>query len=196
MPISAGLLALSLSSALAAPVYSTSVGFDTNGATELITISPTGAASVSTISGQGPYDGSDDTYIGVLNNYSMTVSSLGLSCTDGCFGFDGDGIDTYANGGSNGTDTTGYGGSNAYFSNPLSNDFTTSNTVNFITAIAANGGTGYFSLEDNLSAASVSVTSVNSTPLPATWTMLLIGLVGVGFAASRTTTKQNTVAIA
>src|SRR4051812_35843407 len=40
---------------------------------------------------QPPYEGSEDTLIGVLNNSGVTVNSLALSSTTDIFGFDGDG---------------------------------------------------------------------------------------------------------
>ena len=66
---------------------------------------------------QGPYDGADDTLVGVVNNSSASVSSLPLSSsTLPIFGFDGDGLCTYiAVCSGNTVDTTGYGGPNSYF---------------------------------------------------------------------------------
>ncbi len=106
-----------------------------------------------TVTGQGPYDGSDDITIGVVNNSSQPVRALGLASQSAIFGFEGDGMDAYGIAG-NSYDMTGYGGPNAYFSNP-SNGFPslTSGTVNFITPIPAKGGTGYFSLEAPISTA-------------------------------------------
>jgi hypothetical protein len=204
LPISVGLLGMSLTSAGAA-TYGGAIGLDT-GPGEIITVTNIGATVSST--GQGPYDGSDDTYIGVLNNSSSAISSLTLSCgSNGCFGFDGDGIDrgSYLNITANASDKSsgGYGGPNAYFTTtggtPIVSTNAGTGVVHFLTAIAGNGGTSFFSLEEALTSASFSVSSIgtiSSTPLPSTWTMLLLGLIGVGFAASRTTTKQSSVAIA
>ena len=41
----------------------------------------------------GPYDGSDDTYFGVINNSHSAISSFHLSSSLDIGGFDGDGID-------------------------------------------------------------------------------------------------------
>jgi PEP-CTERM motif-containing protein len=198
LPLGAGLLAASLTSAHAFGGF----GNDTAGPGQTISLGAGNSVTL-TSSGQGAYDngfttppgsftggGSDDSYIGVINNSGAPVSQLTVSCT-GCFGFDGDGIDTYS-GLSNGTDLTGYGGPNAYFTNYTAGGMT--GVVNFITPIAS-GSTDFFSLETAISTANFSV-SVGAVPLPSTWTMLLIGLAGVGFAASRRTTKQNTSAIA
>ena len=90
-------------------------GFDT-GPGFIITVG-TGAGVVAT--GQGPYDGIEDTYIGVINNTNAPLSSLPVSSNLAIYSFDGDGINTFgANGGvNNAQDTTGYGGPNAFFSN-------------------------------------------------------------------------------
>ncbi len=92
----------------------------------------------------GPYDGTDDTQIGVLNNSSSAITKLSLTSTTAIFGFDSDGIDTYGATG-NATDTTGYGGLISYFTNI--NTSKTDGTVNFIGGLAADGGKTFFSLE-------------------------------------------------
>jgi hypothetical protein len=88
------------------------------------------------------------------------VSSIGLTSGNNIFGFDGDGIVAYGLPG-NGLDSTGYGGPNAYFTNI--NASATTGVVNFITPIAARGGTGYFSLENALSAATACSSVINSS---------------------------------
>jgi hypothetical protein len=116
-------------------------------------------------SSQGPYDGSDDTLIGVLNQSSSPVSSIPLSSEGGdLFGFDGDGICTYATGGTGpaagyvgdsycdaaqlaGTDPYDYEGPDNTYSN-ISAD-AMSGTVNFTTPLAPGANT-YFSLEEAL----------------------------------------------
>lgn len=138
------------------------VGNDT-GCGILITITNQGATV--SMTGQGPYDGVDDTLVGVVNNSRLPVSSLQLQSSLDIFGFDGDGIDSYGVTG-NGSDSTGYGGPNAYFTNISADQ--TSGTVNFITPIAANGGTGFFSLENALnSATACSSVLNNAVPKPA-----------------------------
>ena len=54
-----------------------------------ITINPGGSLSFA-LSGQGPFDGSEDTLVGVINNSGAVVPSISLSGND-IFGFDGDG---------------------------------------------------------------------------------------------------------
>lgn len=114
----------------------------------IITVTDSGA-TVST-TGQGPYDGTEDTLIGVVNNSSQPIHALGLLSGMTVFDFDGDGIDRYGAPG-NAQDSTGYGGPNAYFS-AISADLM-SGTVNFVSPVASQGGTAYFSLEMSIAAA-------------------------------------------
>jgi hypothetical protein len=137
-------------------------GNDT-GCGAVITI--TNGASTLTATGQGPYDGSDDTLIGVINNSTVPISSIQLTSGNNIFGFDGDGINGYLNIPNNAKDTTGYGGPNAYFTNINSSG--TVGTVNFITPIAP-GKTDYFSLENALTSGSACKAALdNAVPKPA-----------------------------
>ena len=96
-------------------------------------------------------------------------------------GFDGDGINAsiYLNIPNNPSDNSGYGGPNAFFTNIAAN--LESLTVNFITPIAANGGTDIFSLEEPVAMNNIVV----GTPEPSTWAMMLLGFAGMGFVAYR-----------
>src|SRR3954451_1416873 len=67
------------------------VGADTTGCGLLLTINADGTITV-TESGEGPYDGIDDTLVGVQNNSGVTIPKLSLTGTTQPFGFDGDGI--------------------------------------------------------------------------------------------------------
>lgn len=98
----------------------------------VITITDNGSSIIFT--GQGPYDGIDDTLVGIINNSSRPIGSLGLSSLFSIFDFDGDGIVTYGIPG-NTLDNTTYGGPNAYFTNI--NSGLNSGTVKFITPLAA-----------------------------------------------------------
>jgi RHS repeat-associated protein len=66
------------------------VGAD-RGCEDLIQITDSGYVIVAD-PGEGPYDGSAATSVGVLNSSSGTVSSLTISADSGVFAFDGDGI--------------------------------------------------------------------------------------------------------
>jgi hypothetical protein len=139
------------------------VGADT-GCGAVITI--TNGSSTLTATGQGPYDGSDDTLVGVVNNSSVPISSIQLTSGNNIFAFDGDGVDTYLGIANNANDSSGYGGPNAYFTNI--NSSSTVGTVNFITPIPPNGGTDYFSLENALTNGSACKAALdNSVPKPA-----------------------------
>jgi hypothetical protein len=128
---------------------------------------------------QGPYDGNDDTLFGVLNESSHSQFGLQLGSAAGLdiFGFDGDGICTYADGGESSNDTSGTGFAGDGYcdasqligedpgstSDPLGSDYegpdntysnisadTTSGDVDFDTPLAP-GQSTYFSLEEALS---------------------------------------------
>jgi hypothetical protein len=126
----------------------------------IITITATGAQLTAT--GQGPYDGSDDTLIGVVNNSKLPVSSLILTSGTDIFGFDGDGIDTYGAPG-NSKDSTGYGGPDTYYTNI--NAAQTSGTVNFVTPIPV-GGSTYFGLENSVASAVSCQDAINGSVKP------------------------------
>jgi RHS repeat-associated protein len=116
---------------------------------------------------QPPYDGTDDTLIGLLNNSSDTIGSIQLSSDTDLFGFDGDGICTYSFTGdaycsteaTQGDDPYDYEGPGTTFSDINSN--LTGGTVNFSPGIAP-GQTVYFSLEEPLTA--TTVTAGGPTP--------------------------------
>ena len=130
----------------AASAQCPTVGNDT-GCGTIITVTGTGATFMAT--GMGPYDGSDDTLVGVVNNIpactpgqksqtacGVSIYSLDLSATNTIFGFDGDGISSPTYGIPNNpldvqNGNTQYGGPNAYFTNINANQ--TAGRVNFIT---------------------------------------------------------------
>ncbi len=118
---------LSLGSMHAAPLFSECPAAGNNtGCQFLITVNADGTTSVAgytTAPNNGPYDGSDDTLVGVLNNSSNSVSSLPLSSSTTIFAFEGDCPCTVSpRPASCGTDPSGYGGPNATFSGISSDD--------------------------------------------------------------------------
>ncbi|MGH9071945.1 MAG: DUF6531 domain-containing protein, partial [Acidimicrobiales bacterium] len=102
---------------------------------------------------QGPYDGSDDALIGVLNDSSAATGHLVLSSDNPIFAFDGDGLCTYPQAPSGcPLGPTGYEGPGVSYSNI--NAAETGGTVNFASGIAS-GNSAYFSLEEALTASTV-----------------------------------------
>lgn len=135
--------------------------------------------------GNGPYDGIEDTLVGVVNNTNTAINTLGLQGSF-IFGFDGDGIQAYGSPG-NAMDTSGYGGPTTWFTVTDSDN----GIVNFIGGLAAGTNT-YFSLEEDIT--SVKVTSVNGSgpppvvggvPLPAGGILLFSALGGLGAMVRR-----------
>jgi PEP-CTERM motif len=163
------------------------IGVDTAGPSLFFTFTNSGVTTTSNpayTTSPHPYDGSDDTYFGVINNSSKPISTINLKSSLDIGGFDGDGINVSPNPTSglpglgipnNSKDTTGYGGPDAFFTNNTG----TSLTVNFITPVAANGGTGFFSLEEPVAINNITPGGI---PEPSTWGMMLLGFAGLGFA--------------
>jgi hypothetical protein len=112
-----------------------------------------------------PYDGVEDTLVGVQNDSSTTQSSVTLAGVGvngiPIFEFDGDGLCAGFTGAPPGCPfgPTGYEGPGTSFSN-ISPD-TTTGTVNFAPSLAP-GASAYFSLEDQLTGASFTT----PTPIP------------------------------
>ncbi len=130
---------------------------------------------------QPAYDtniGQEDTSVGIVNESSQPVSQIQLSSsTLPIFGFDEDGVCTFATGGSNEFEPGGFPFGSSYcasyqldgmdpgdYSDPLGADYqgpnntfsnissdTMSGTVNFNTPLAPGSGSTFFSLEDPLS---------------------------------------------
>jgi hypothetical protein len=141
-------------------------GTDTCGAVIIVSaVDGTGKATSFTVLAAGngnPYDGTEDTLIGVQNSSGATLNSIPLSGTN-IFGFDGDGPcntvyhtppyswcpATYA-------DPVGYEGPD----NTFSRDGSNSGTVTFTTGIG-DGGSTWFALEGTPQ--SISGTTVTTT---------------------------------
>jgi len=166
-------------------------GADTNcGIT--ITLNSNGTTTV-TASGQGPYDGVEDTLVGIVNNSGGTVNSVTLSSkTLQIFGFDGDGVSKFTTP----TYSTPAGQSYAGFISPTG-AFKLSGTLDSFSGITAgkksgtlnfpgglvNGGSAFFSLEEPLTAASFTVKT--GVPEPATLSILGAALAGFGLLRRR-----------
>jgi hypothetical protein len=152
------------------------IGGDT-GCGILITLGPSGATITSASSPtEPPFDGNDDTLVGIVNNTGFTIPSVNLSSNLDIFGFDGDGICSGKYGswsGSSGCNypanppsgysNTGYEGPGTFFTNIAGDQ--KSGTLN----LTGGGGTGlgstgletgsstYFSLENSLTAADFTI---------------------------------------
>ena len=139
----------------------------------LLVVNPNDTISVLGDSSVGPYDGSDDTLVGIVNNSAKPVPAITVSGPGSDLaGFDGDGICTYATGGIDapngpgfagdsycdaqqlaGTDPEDYAGSGTSFTlDPKSQDDV---EVDFAGNGLAAGAATYFSLEGALTAASL-----------------------------------------
>lgn len=127
----------------------------------LLTINPDGSVTV-TGSGQGPFDGVEDTLIGVQNNSAVSVPMLSLSGNSSPFAFEGDGLCAYIY--CSYPNATGYEGPNTSFSNygPTG----TSGDVNFLNGGIPSGGSAYFSLEGAVTAQNLVITPPTPTDPP------------------------------
>ena len=164
----------------AAPDYTGGIAAAGTHCNTIITISGTGALTFS-YPNANPYDGDDDNYVGVINNYGARVTSILLTSTVDVFNFDGDGIDGFGIPG-NLRDISeygagAYGGFGAYFTGI--NLAGTRGTVNFIGGLAANGGTGYFSLEESPVIGNSLAGALVLSPEPSGLALLVTGVVGM-----------------
>jgi RHS repeat-associated protein len=127
----------------------------------LVTVTDSGT-QVQSDPSQGPFDGVEDTLIGVQNNSSGSIGSLVLSANTDLFGFDGDGLCSGVNSGGRTPfypppagcpfGPTTYEGPGTSYSNI--NPSLTGGVVNFTNGLAP-GASAYFSLEESLTGATV-----------------------------------------
>jgi hypothetical protein len=186
---------------LAAATICPSTAFTNSDCAFIITIGPGGSITGDIVPGAGPYDGEDDSLIGVINNSgSIFNGSIHLSGTGnggGLFNFDDDGICTLQSTNSISLDYCSpaqqAGNAPGDYQGPL-NTFTdidatfTRGTV-VITGLEA-GGTTFFSLES--SPASINggggplITVDANVPEPTSISLVAVGLLGILLARGRT----------
>jgi hypothetical protein len=140
------------------------IGADTSCAI-LLYIDTDGSLKALTDPSQGPYDGEDDTLVGIVNNSSKTVDKIVLRSSQAVFGFDGDGFCGLDNNGNPYQNSpagcplgpTGYEGPGISFSNISADQ--KSGTVVFNNGLAP-GATAYFALEESISLNCSQITNV------------------------------------
>lgn len=140
------------------------VGLDTSCAI-LIVFNSDGTVSILSDSTQRPFDGGDDTLIGVQNNRAASVPVTVLFGTN-IFGFDGDGICSQFISPHPSTcpfGSTGYEGPGTSFTIADINN----GQVNFAGGIAS-GGSTYFSLEGSLTPSTITLGHFILAPMSAT----------------------------
>lgn len=142
----------------------------------------------------GPFDGAEDTLVGILNSSGSTLKSVAISggTGSGIFGFDGDGAcapGAYTpappaalcpGGAYTSADPGDYESSTATFTGIAAS--TDSGTVLVGGGAGlANNGTAWFDLENAISATSITpVAPPPTTPAPPALLLLLTGLAGLG----------------
>ena len=133
-----------------------------------------------------PYDGTEDTLLGVTNSSGGIVNSIHLTSTTNIFGFDGDGLQTFISL-ANAPGATGYEGSfsktSAFNLTGALDTFTITNAftgdVNFPGGLVS-GGSAFFSLEEALT-----LSKIAPTPEPATLSIVGAALAGFGLLRRR-----------
>lgn len=150
----------------------------------LLMVEPSGSITVYHDSSVGPYDGGDDTLVGIYNNSGKPISAVTVTGQGtGLGGFDGDGLCTY-NSCSWPNPTTYEGPDNTFVTSSALPD---SAEVDFTTPLAQSATT-YFSLEGDLSSAMVTARQGALQGLQVTPTS---GLPGQQFSATWNCTGGN-----
>ena len=150
----------------------TNIGQSTEGCAVLIVLPASGPAQIlqnthtdcgtgSNKDCNGPFDGHDDTLVGIVNETNVAIPTVALSSSTDIFAFDGDGICSgYGSWtGSTGCPygTTGYEGPGTSFNGYSSSTHYKVGNVNFSSGGLGAGSSTFFSLESNLSGATFTV---------------------------------------
>jgi hypothetical protein len=176
----------------------------------IININSLGPGGITvTFTGQGPYDGSDDTLIGIVNHTNSAISTIhitgpgGTGSGSGITGFDGDGVASAAflNIASS-PSTSGYGGRDSATGNfDLTGAFVTySNIVHGgiggtdsldvglgiggVGSCIQGGGSAFFSLETHITSAS-GATAGGVVACPEPTSLAILGVAFGGFTLMR-----------
>jgi len=186
----AGLLVAGFCSTLSAATICPATSNTNTDCGYIITIGSNGSISGAPVTGANPYDGNDDSLIGVVNNsptaFSGSVTLIGSGNGGGLFALDGDGICGYAP--STNSVSLSYcsglsGGDPFDYQGPL-NTFTSINGSGTTGTVVFNGlapgASTFFSLEG-------SPASINPvfTPEPGTYALLASGVAGLYFFRRR-----------
>lgn len=141
----------------------------------LLVVNPDDTITVLGDPALGPYDGSDDTLIGIVNNSKAAVPAITVTGPgSGLAGLDGDGLCTYSVAGCP-FGPTGYEGPGT--SVKTDSSFPDSAEIDFAAAGLAAGASTYFSLEGALTAATITSRPGTLNPCAA---VLFIGARGSG----------------
>jgi len=181
------------------------VGADTMGCAIIITLTPgpNGTTIATNTAGPDfgiPYDGVEDTLIGVINSTGRSIGAITLSGSN-IFRFDHDGLETFGSNLPQGGATTYEGAvSNTGdydLTGPLTSfasitpDYSTGEVV-FASGVGSaagqcfvNGGSAFFSLEEALPLNGVTVTSSVSCPEPGGFGILGSALAGIALVRRR-----------
>ncbi len=195
--LASAFLAGAIGSTVSAASVCPTTPYTTSDCSFLITIGANGAATVSMIAGESPFNGpktfvdgtsdpgSDGSLVGVINNDPnalMSFTLTGAGANAGIFDFSFNGICVYTNAAYCATATTGYEGPTTTFSDLQSTVLfeTTEGTVTFGPSLAP-GSTTYFSIEDTAtdinSNGGLQVSNIALAPEPAGFALAGMGLV-------------------